>query len=95
MFDPSSIFRAIKENRIELLTEGSTVELARYELSNTIWKEQHLHKKLSMKEAKDHINEASHSIQLIIINIKYHKLSLHIKYHSSKLTQNIIGNSFA
>ncbi|MEM0053090.1 MAG: hypothetical protein QXL89_02825 [Nitrososphaeria archaeon] len=34
VFVPSSIFREIKENRIELLTEGSTVELARYELYN-------------------------------------------------------------
>ena len=53
VFDPSSIFKAIKENRVELLSEASTVELARYELSNVVWKEQSLYKKLSMKEAKD------------------------------------------
>jgi predicted nucleic acid-binding protein len=53
VFDPSSLFKAIKENRVELLSEASTVELARYELSNVVWKEQSLYKKLSMKEAKD------------------------------------------
>jgi len=53
VFDPSSIFKAIKENRVELLSEASTVELARYELSNVVWKEQSLYKKLSIKEAKD------------------------------------------
>jgi predicted nucleic acid-binding protein len=53
VFDPSSLFKAIKENRVELLSEASTVELARYELSNVVWKEQSLYKKLSIKEAKD------------------------------------------
>jgi predicted nucleic acid-binding protein len=53
VFAPSSLFKAIKENRVELLSEASTVELARYELSNVVWKEQSLYKKLSMKEAKD------------------------------------------
>ena len=52
VFDPSSLFKAIKENR-ELLSEALTVELARYELSNVVWKEQSLYKKLSIKEAKD------------------------------------------
>jgi hypothetical protein len=53
VFAPSSLFKAIKENRVELLSEASTVELARYELSNVVWKEQSLYKKLSIKEAKD------------------------------------------
>lgn len=52
IFDSSSIFKAIKENRIELLTEGCTLELARYEVANIIWKEQNLHKKINSEEAK-------------------------------------------
>lgn len=52
IFDSSSIFKAIKENRIELLTEGCTLDLTRYEVANIIWKEQNLHKKISDEEAK-------------------------------------------
>lgn len=52
IFDSSSIFKAIKENRIELLTEAYTLELARYETANIIWKEQNLHKRINSEEAK-------------------------------------------
>ena len=38
LFDASAIFRAIKENKTDLLTGEGTVELARYELGNIIWK---------------------------------------------------------
>jgi predicted nucleic acid-binding protein len=52
LFDSSAIFRAIKENKIELLTGNYTLELARYELGNIIWKDCILHAKISEKEAK-------------------------------------------
>jgi predicted nucleic acid-binding protein len=39
LFDSSAIFRAIKENRIEVLTGNFTLDLARYELGNIIWKD--------------------------------------------------------
>ncbi|RLI96776.1 MAG: toxin VapC, partial [Candidatus Aenigmatarchaeota archaeon] len=40
LFDTSAIFRAIKEGKIEILAGNYTIELARYELGNAIWKEQ-------------------------------------------------------
>ena len=52
LFDSSSIFRAIKENKIELLAENYTLELARYELGNIIWKDCVLRAKVSEQEAK-------------------------------------------
>jgi predicted nucleic acid-binding protein len=52
LFDSSAIFRAIKENKIEFLTGNYTLELARYELGNTIWKDCVLHSKVSEQEAK-------------------------------------------
>jgi predicted nucleic acid-binding protein len=52
LFDSSAIFRAIKENKIELLNGNFTLELARYELGNIIWKEYALHAKISEQEAK-------------------------------------------
>ncbi len=51
LFDASAIFRAIKENKIGLLTENCTVELARYELGNIVWKDYFLHAKISKEEA--------------------------------------------
>ena len=52
LFDSSAIFRAIKENKIELLNGNFTLELARYELGNIIWKEYALQAKISEQEAK-------------------------------------------
>jgi predicted nucleic acid-binding protein len=37
LFDASSIFEAIARNRVEVL-EGYTLDLARYELLNVVWK---------------------------------------------------------
>ena len=52
LFDSSAIFRAIKENKIELLIGNYTLELARYELGNIVWKDFVLQAKLSEQEAK-------------------------------------------
>ncbi|MCW4047984.1 MAG: type II toxin-antitoxin system VapC family toxin [Candidatus Bathyarchaeota archaeon] len=38
LFDSSAIFQAIKENKIDLLIGNYTLELARYELGNILWK---------------------------------------------------------
>jgi predicted nucleic acid-binding protein len=38
LFDSSAIFRAIKENKIEALAGNCTLELARYEIGNILWK---------------------------------------------------------
>jgi predicted nucleic acid-binding protein len=52
LFDSSAIFRAIKENKIEFLNGNCTLELARYELGNIIWKEYALQAKISEQESK-------------------------------------------
>jgi predicted nucleic acid-binding protein len=52
LFDSSAIFKVMKENKIELLTGNYTLELARYELGNIIWKDCVLHEKISGQEAK-------------------------------------------
>ena len=45
-------FRAIKENKIEFLSGNYTLELARYEMGNTIWKNSSLQAKVLEQEAK-------------------------------------------
>ncbi|MCP8316707.1 MAG: hypothetical protein H3Z51_07600 [archaeon] len=47
ILDSSAIFRAIKENVVETLVGNYTLELARYELGNVLWKEYLLHKKIN------------------------------------------------
>lgn len=38
IFDASSIYTAIENNSLEKLLDGKTLDLARYELGNVIWK---------------------------------------------------------
>ncbi len=52
LFDSSAIFRAIKENKIEALAGNYTLELARYELGNIVWKNYALQSKISEQELK-------------------------------------------
>ena len=58
LFDSSSIFRLVKENKIELLIKGHTTELARYEVGNIFWKEVWLHKRMDAKEAEELLADA-------------------------------------
>jgi len=52
LFDASAIFTAIKENKIGFLSGNYTVEIARYELGNIVWKDSVLQPKISKEEAK-------------------------------------------
>jgi predicted nucleic acid-binding protein len=53
LFDSSAIFRAIKENRIEALAGNHTLELARYEIGNILWKNCALLGKTTREELSD------------------------------------------
>jgi len=50
IFDSSTIFKAIKENAVEVLASNSTLDLTRYELGNILWKEYTLHKRINREE---------------------------------------------
>ncbi len=65
LFDSSAIFRAVKENKIEFLAGNYTLELARYELENIIWKECVLHAKVSEQEAKMIAKTINHTLDLM------------------------------
>ena len=65
LFDSSAIFRAIKENKIELLNGNCTLELARYELGNIVWKECALQAKISEQEAKMMIKTVMHVLSIM------------------------------
>jgi predicted nucleic acid-binding protein len=65
LFDSSAVFRAIKENKIELLTGNGTLELARYELGNIVWKNYILQEKVSEQEAKLMTKAIKHTLTLM------------------------------
>jgi predicted nucleic acid-binding protein len=65
LFDSSAIFRAVKENKIEFLAGNYTLESARYELGNIIWKDCVLHAKVSQQEAKMVAKTINHILNLM------------------------------
>jgi predicted nucleic acid-binding protein len=65
LFDSSAVFRAIKENKIELLTGNGTLELTRYELGNIVWKDYILQAKISEQEAKLITKAIKHTLTLM------------------------------
>jgi predicted nucleic acid-binding protein len=67
LFDASAIFRAIKENKIETLAGNYTIELARYEIGNIIWKDSALKVKISEQDAKTLIKTVKHTLNLMNI----------------------------
>jgi len=52
VFDSSAIFHILKEGAVEKLSGNYTMELARYELGNILWKERVLLKRLNDGELK-------------------------------------------
>ena len=67
LFDTSSIFRAIKENQVECLIGNSTLELARYELGNVLWKNYFLHKKATDHETRSLTKIVKDALSLMVI----------------------------
>jgi predicted nucleic acid-binding protein len=65
LFDSSAIFRAIKENKIEVLARNYTLELARYELGNIIWKDCVLQAKVSEEESRMLVKTIKHTLNLM------------------------------
>jgi predicted nucleic acid-binding protein len=67
LFDSSAIFRAIKENNVEILVDNYTLGLARYELGNIIWKDCVLQAKISEQEAKGMAKTIKHILGIMKI----------------------------
>ena len=65
LFDSSAIFRAIKENKIEILNGNYTLELARYELGNIVWKDYVLQAKISETESKMMARTIKHTLTIM------------------------------
>ena len=67
LFDSSAIFRAIKENKIETLTGNFTLDLARYELGNIVWKDNVLQAKISEQDSKKMAKVIRHTLTIMDI----------------------------
>jgi predicted nucleic acid-binding protein len=87
IFDSSSIFKAIKENKIETLAGNYTLELTRYELGNILWKELTLHKHLNKKETTTLIEVIKKVLNLMeTLSIKCHEKEILTIAQKLKLT---------
>ena len=67
LFDSSAIFRAIKENKVEVLAGNCTLELARYELGNIVWKDFVLQQRVLEEESKKMARTIKHTIGIMDI----------------------------
>ncbi len=65
LFDSSAIFTAVKENKVEVLAGNHTLDLARYELGNIIWKDFVLHTTVTEQEARGLIRVIRHTLSLM------------------------------
>jgi predicted nucleic acid-binding protein len=67
LFDSSAMFRAIKENKVDLLAGSYTLEIARYELGNIVWKEYFLQAKISKEESEMIAKTVKHALAIMEI----------------------------
>lgn len=79
LFDSSAILNAIKQNKIEKLLEGYTLDLSRYELGNALWKEHLLLKKITKEQLKNLIKLIKDTLNLI--------QTLEIECHEEKILE--------
>ncbi len=78
LFDACSIYRAMKEKKLGLLRDAYTVDLAPYELGNSIWREAWLNRKISYEEAKK-------LIEIVTKLMKVMKIMFVVDYESEIL----------
>jgi predicted nucleic acid-binding protein len=55
LFEANAIYNLLRENpdgALDILSEGSTIHLAYYELGNALWRESFLLKRISIEEAQ-------------------------------------------
>jgi len=65
ILDSSAIFKAVRSDAVEAVAGNYTLELARYELGNTLWKEYELHKRINIEELKRLISLIKRVLALI------------------------------
>ena len=68
LFDSSAIIRAIKENKTDLLAGNGTLEIARYELGNIVWKDYLLQAKISKEEARALMMAIKHALNTMEVH---------------------------
>lgn len=78
IFDASSIFAAIRDLKVEILRDGTTCELARYEIGNALWKEVKIHRSIGIDEAQKLMQAISRAIHLMDIRSPEWKETLKI-----------------
>ena len=77
VFDPSSIFEAIVEGKIAVLAGNYTLNLARYELGNLLWKRRVLIEDLKESDYRRLMNLVKRTLNLMeLINIECSEIEI-------------------
>lgn len=74
VFDSSSVFRAIRENVVEVAVGSHTLELARYELGNILWKKYAVHERATDEELKKLVGLVKEMLNLMeVVTLDCHE----------------------
>ncbi len=65
LFDASSIMNLVKKGVVRVFTRGATIDLARYEALNAIWKEARLLRRIDEKTAREYVSVLSKVFRVI------------------------------
>lgn len=87
VFDSSSIFQAIIENKVSVLAGNYTLKLAKYELGNLVWKRRALMKDLEREECKKLMEIIKGTLNLMeVLDIECHEAEVAELAESLNLT---------
>ncbi|MEM2868409.1 MAG: type II toxin-antitoxin system VapC family toxin [Candidatus Bathyarchaeia archaeon] len=87
VFDSSSIFQAIIENKVSILAGNYTLKLAKYELGNLVWKRRALMKDLEREECKKLMEIIKGTLNLMeVLDIECHEAEVAELAESLNLT---------
>lgn len=75
LFDASAIFSALRPDTVWKLAGNYTIELAKYEVGNIIWKEKTVHKRMDDKEQGGLLDLAASALKTMqILKIDGHEI---------------------
>ena len=75
--DSSSIFQAIIENKVSVLVGNYTLNLAKYDLGNLVWKRRALTKDLEREECKRLMENIKGTLNLMeVLDIECHETEI-------------------
>jgi len=100
LFDSSAIINLCGERKIDKLLEGSTLDLALYEVGNAVWRQVHIHRTITIDEGNtvlDTVTEVIKRLEKIEAENPLEILRIAVEedltYYDASYLHTAIGNS--